>query len=527
MKLLIVDDEPLVQVGLSSMLDWKSLKIDICGTAKNGQEAYDMIQSDHPEIVITDIKMPIMSGIELLKRCREEMGDLPVFLMLTSYEDFQYARKALQYQAADYLIKLELNEEILKSSVKKAIQIVERQHPIVAQSSCDVQLSVLQNRFYIRLLNNLFDSDATFLQLQKDYNITFEPGWYAAVHLKVYPDHSDDPCDMTLYNNTIRMFENLISKYVSCNVVALDLKYFAAIFELDETEKMDEHYLKDALSNVAESLHNYYNVNIFSAIGSFVSKPDEICTSYNDAKRLANYLTEKQPIQTIHDLDTHKMKHQNIFNLSLFKKDIVKAFENYDTEALKNVTDNLLALFATDTIHYSQAVDAAGSILHFALSLMPDGHTTVSSIFANEPEGYLCLYQCKNVEQVLLFIQELTDGLLSHFESYQKNYKNHFIIEVKQYIDDHIYEKLSLQHVAQQFNISSNYLSQLFKQHLQIGFSEYVTHAKIECAKNMMRNDDMKIYEVAEKLGFENAFYFSKVFKKVNGISPKEYLVKK
>lgn len=95
-KLVIADDEPLIQVGLKSMIDWKKLDIEICGTASNGDNAWKLIQEHHPELVITDIQMPCSSGLELGKRCRDELGPLPVFIILTGYEDFQYAREAFR-----------------------------------------------------------------------------------------------------------------------------------------------------------------------------------------------------------------------------------------------------------------------------------------------------------------------------------------------------------------------------------------------------------------------------------------------
>ena len=107
-KLLIVDDEPLVQVGLKSMLNWNTLHIEICGIAGNGQEALDLIARLKPHIVIADIRMPVMSGLDLVRKCREQTGELPVFIMLTSYEEFEYAREALRYHVAEYLVKLEL-----------------------------------------------------------------------------------------------------------------------------------------------------------------------------------------------------------------------------------------------------------------------------------------------------------------------------------------------------------------------------------------------------------------------------------
>ena len=111
-RLLIVDDEPLVQVGIKSMLDWNSYDIEVAGTAPNGQAALKLIAEKHPDIVITDIKMPVMDGLSLIRECRDLYGDdLPEFIILTSYEDFKLAKEALQYHVNDYLIKVELTPE--------------------------------------------------------------------------------------------------------------------------------------------------------------------------------------------------------------------------------------------------------------------------------------------------------------------------------------------------------------------------------------------------------------------------------
>ena len=105
-QLLIVDDEPLVQIGIRSMLNWESMGIEIAGTATNGRQAYDIILEKHPEIVITDIKMPIMDGMQLIEKCQSQEHP-PLFILLTSYEEFALVKQAISYQVLDYLVKLE------------------------------------------------------------------------------------------------------------------------------------------------------------------------------------------------------------------------------------------------------------------------------------------------------------------------------------------------------------------------------------------------------------------------------------
>ena len=126
-KLLIVDDEPLVQVGIKSMLPWESMQIEISGIASNGQAALSLIENDMPDIVITDIKMPIMSGLELCRTVNERFGDqAPAFIILTSYEDFEMAREALTCRVSDYLVKLDLTPDVLRTSIERILPRLEK-----------------------------------------------------------------------------------------------------------------------------------------------------------------------------------------------------------------------------------------------------------------------------------------------------------------------------------------------------------------------------------------------------------------
>ena len=145
-------------------------------------------------------------------------------------------------------------------------------------------------------------------------------------------------------------------------------------------------------------------------------------------------------------------------------------------------------------------------------------------IFSSYSDGYRSIYRFTSVDQIIEWMMILRDGLCEVLKSKRKTYKAHVITNVQKYIGSHVNERLSLNEVAGVFGLSPNYLSILFKKNCQVGFSEYISQAKIAKAKSMLLEQDMKIYEVADRLGFESAFYFSKVFKKVEGISPREYI---
>ncbi|MBO7634712.1 MAG: AraC family transcriptional regulator, partial [Lachnospiraceae bacterium] len=212
------------------------------------------------------------------------------------------------------------------------------------------------------------------------------------------------------------------------------------------------------------------------------------------------------------------------FNMSIFKSSLTKAFEEYDSGELKKLIDSLCALFSEHPGGYVQALDAASNILYLAISLLSDGEELLTEMFADSPDGYRSLYLQKNVEQIVGWLTHFGKSMCAVFDERRNDHKNHIVSNVKKYISGHIQERLALDKVAAAFGISPNYLSQLFGKYSDLGFSEYVNSCKIRESKELLATGRYKVYEVADMLGYESAFYFSKVFKKVEGIAPTEYL---
>ena len=183
-KLLIVDDEPLVQAGIRSMVNWEDLNISIVGIAANGAAAYEMIKKYEVEIVITDIKMPVMSGLALARKCVDSGMDVPVFIFLTGYEDFHYAKEALTVQAIDYLIKLELTPEALIQSLDRAIaRLSELRY---SSRTPDLAINtIFREQFFTRLIFNLFEDEHQFLSQSKNLKIDFDYELYATGYIEI------------------------------------------------------------------------------------------------------------------------------------------------------------------------------------------------------------------------------------------------------------------------------------------------------------------------------------------------------
>lgn len=530
-KLLIVEDEPLVQIGIRSMINWADYGIEICDSARDGLQGLEYIEKYSPEIVITDIKMPQMDGLEMMKVCRQRHPKLPSFIVLTSYEEFALLKEAMQYHIVEYLIKIELNKEDLVQAVKKALDTIKE----VKDANLPVTASFLQStqsfydKFFIKLLLNLFESENQKRLQANELNLNFNADCYIVCHNEIVEytpmwEEADKTRLLNLYSSTIQMIREMAKKLITCYVVSLDTKHFSIIFCLDKKQENNyKELLTENLSQTYAMVHNYFNVNIRTSFGRLYHNLHHIPEAYQDARQIFAFVTDTTPILFYDDLP--KEKSQNyIFNMSLFRQDIIKAFEEFDTDTLTNIFNQIGDIFISQQAYYLQTVDAASNILYLAISHLPNGEETVSAIFVQDPNGYRSLYKQTNVEQIIQWMYKLRDGLCQVLTEQRKNYKNNIINNVKKYIDSHIDEKLNLNDVSSVFGISPNYLSQLFKKYSDMGFSDYITNKKISKAKILMSEGSLKLYEIADKLGFESSFYFSKVFKKVEGCSPRDYL---
>lgn len=416
MRVLLADDEPLVLIGLQSLLDWKALGYQICGTARNGQAALEMIEKNAPDIVIADIKMPRMDGLELARRCHER-APLPVFIMLTSYEEFEFVRSAMGAGAVDYLIKLELTAENLTAALQRAAAVAAREQSYRERVQPEMQAGFLsyRDRFLLRLYTGLIKDEAELNERIEALGLVFRPGEkYVVASCDLVPKSGDLTPEqlIRLSFSTARLIETTLENHLPCFVTGMDVKRLNVLLCLDEAAAQDmEAFLKPLLLRTSQIVHNYFTVTLYWAVAEPVSHLLALPRRCRELEAFRPLLCEQEPVLFSH-----------------------QGAENDATE------------------HKAQTV-----------------------------------------------------------------------ARIQQYIREHLSERLSLNDVAAVFNFSPNYTSQLFAKYGTSSFVEYVTEMRIAAAKEMLEQGDLKIYEIAEKLGFDSAFYFSKVFKKVTGQSPREY----
>ncbi len=525
-KILIVDDEPLSVVGIRSMIESLRMDIQVTDTAGNGEEALISMEKNMPDIVLTDIKMPVMDGLKLIRTCRERYGKkYPVFIMLTSYEDFRMAKQAITYNALEYLVKVELTEEMLRDAMLRAIEHIGplNDRGTEASTSGSSFLYRMREKFMISLLHDLFESEEQFSLQAKDLDLYFDHRQYVCCYGELlsaqnssltYAQHT------ALFSGSVRMMANLIDRSVKCHMITLDNSHFALIICADD--ELPEP--APLLERVFTSVHNYYNVTIRCGIGTTVSSPMSICDSFQFARSAFRRSDDDTPI--VQSPERGNAQSHDAFNISLVKKDLIRAFEEYDPALLSDTVSRLSLLLEEHPEHYVQALDLASNLLYLSISILPDGEDVLNEYFGDTPDSYLSLYRMNSVSQIIEWLDGYRKCMCALFEERRKDHKNRIVSDVRKYINGHTHDKLSLNEVAAIFGISPSYLSQLFGKYNDTGFNEYINICKIEEAKRLLREENHKVYEVADILKFGSEFYFSKVFKKIQGITPSEYISK-
>lgn len=415
LRILLADDEPLVLIGLQGMLEWEKLGYTICGTARNGKLALEAIEREKPDIVIADVKMPVMDGLSLAHACHEK-GPLPVFIMLTSSEDFSYARRAIEAGVVDYLVKMDLTPGSLCGALERASEKVKKERALTGQmpskSEMEEGLRTLQDRFLIRLYAGLIPDEAHLQQEMKGLDLHLDQPCLIAAWGEILPANAAMTTEQQLKLNLAccRMLETTLQNYLPVHATGTDVLHFSALFSLTEEQGRDgKAFLEPLLKKASQILYNYFSARLLWAVGRPAAAPLGLPRRCRELDTLRLLLSDSEPILFAEDMDS----------------------------------------------------DASASKLQT-------------------------------------------------------------VAQVKAYIRDHLSEKLTLADVAAVFSFSPGYLSQLFGKYGG-GFVEYITEARVAAAKEMLEKGDKKIYEIAEELGFESSFYFSKVFKKATGLSPREY----
>jgi len=507
-KLVIADDETSIRNALCSMIDWESENIEVCGVAKNGIEALDIIKKMEADIAILDIRMPIMDGLEVIAELKKLKLNTKT-IILSGYDAFSYAREALVQGASNYLLKPCRPEEILAAvlDVKKHMEAEQAEELRAKEKSEELESSRYDVRNK-RLADLILTTNEKMVSGCEE-KIGFKMGDHGFCIVIKPSDHF--LFHMQHQQFIIEYLENILPCVAGCiaeNIVAV----------LSDNIKSEKKLLRDGLIKLKQLLSSKFTLLVSIGVGNIVTRVDGLKPSYQNALKALDMIHFFGSDFVIF-YDSIYETQNNIYP-SKIENEIIEAIKNRDIGVCSKKVDE----FFYSSQEHSGGNGIIKNVIAILLSLY---HFTVISgfqaevIFGRPLELMEQIQKSRTPEELSQRIKSQCTWIIEQMK--ENVTKNRFVNEAVIYIRHNYHKDITLSTVAEEIFITPGYLSTLFKQALGDNFINYLNGVRIEKACELLKDVRLKTYEVANQVGFQDEKYFTKVFKKISGVSPSQY----
>ncbi|EQK41918.1 response regulator [[Clostridium] bifermentans ATCC 638] len=486
-KLYLLDDEPFILEGLKYIIDWEEYGFDVVGTSSNGEDGFNFIKNEDVDLIITDIMMPKMTGLELINNLKKIKHNAK-FIVLSAFQEFQYAKEAISMGAENYLTKPIDEDELIQTieEVKKKIEKIKLEK---------VDTKIFKNDLILKLICNK-NNDGVLDRLKLEgVNLNYKSLCVVIVEFAE---------GVNINNLILNHIDNLDYEY------CVNLQNQILII-------MDKESLsKDILRNLKDDLSRIANEHVYISRGKFVDSIYTLNCSYQSAKDIHEYKLVYPNISWIRE---YKEKSYNLENIDYIDFDHLK-------KLLLN-KDNKEALTYIESI-FSK--------------LKNDENLTVKQIKTKSIEVFLNVYNYFNDSKIIkgldLYLEKVINSVnLDQIQIELNNMIKHrqskleetddsispIILKLLRNIEKNYSKDLNLKEISETYNINSIYLGQLFQKETGILFSDYLNNFRVNKAKNLLVETSLKAAEIGELVGYANKNYFYRKFKDIVGITPSEW----
>lgn len=508
-KVLIADDEAIIREGIKCLLDWESLGFSIVGEASTGDQAYQEILRLSPDVVLMDIRMPGMLGIDVIREVRKKGFDGKI-MIVSGYSDFHYAQEAIHYGVQDYLTK-PIDEDELQNS------LLTLKEQLDATRAATDSAEHYRQKAHDTIVEDLLLGNAEISRLNLE-ELHLDAPVYQVVIYEKYSHNTEDASYR--FSDLLRVTNQDNNSYDSITLDYHEVLLLKGQFAIQKFNEFLERYEREKRPQKDSPLDT-----LFITYGECVSSLTDIPTSYQEAKKLLSR-------RFFCDQEQH-----TIGFLAL------PAFENN----VPIVNDDLLHEYAASLINYIQAFNrnmvaetlkelqtrlynASDSIENIKLFLadlclqikeqMNHLYSNVSIPFASNADIIRFINEKYYLYEIILFFTEQFEIIMSAIGN---STRDSVLDDILHYINHNYASNITLENIAPLFGYNSSYLGKIFSKKLGENFNSYVDHIRIEKSKELLLKEDMKVYSIAEKVGYRNVDYFHIKFKKYVGQSPAEF----
>lgn len=525
-SLLIVDDEKWVRQGLRSTIDWQAVGVEVLGEAEDGEEALKFIQHRTPDIIITDIKMPRMDGLALIETVKNRKMPSKI-IIISGYSDFSSAQKAIRCGASDYVLK-PIEETQVLDVVRKCVTELRRENEeheqLIRMTECIREsLPLARQRYIETLLTNVSALNGDWRTLWDRLQIQLNPNRLKAISVKVYDWGS----------NAVNAKERYLLRYALANIAEEIGKVMGKtlIISLDRHEADTDlvilqspyHGNDDGTGRGMESLiracRRYLGIGINIGI-SRISEVTNLQAAYQEAVQAganAFYDGYGKVYEAAQMEQTHLLQVQEYKGPNGWDTRFAHALKLGKEAALAEMIDELFSHVQMSRHKYPPHRIRSGLTALFGEieKKLESSRSSEQSYVNILPLPYCTLSELRG--ELLTIVRNFQ---LAHNTS---GNRKRFIELAIRYMEEHFAEAITMNNVAEHLYLNPSYFSKIFHEETGETFSKYLIRLRIDKTKNLLKDSTLKIYEVAQQVGYQDFRHFVKLFKDQEGITPAQY----
>lgn len=533
MKVFLVEDEYIVREGIKNNIDWEKNGYDFCGEASDGELAFPMISEKRPDIVITDIRMPFMDGIELSRMIKEEYPEIKI-IILSGHEEFEYAKAAIQIGVEEYLLKPINGDELLQvvNRVAQKIKEENESRETLQEGEGDENFEYAKRQ----LLSSLIDDNASLsdaMEQGKKIHLNLMAQCYNIMMLKLQRKNKEQGFSQRILE-LYKTMEDTLKEQDGQSIMFDRAPEGKVILFMGSGEEEIRRNMDVFAGQFREILPEYEDVTYFGSVGVPVMRLRELGESYEAASHGFSYRFLTEPNQIV---DNHTVfdqtRNEKKFSCSIGSVDI----QNLDKQKI----ESFLKGGEMDEIHFfveeymKNAGDAGKNSMIFRQYIVMDMFFAASHFLMQITDGREQLGEpfespeqmqkiVSDLEATVVYIKELFTKVMQVRDAQTTEHNSDVVENAKKYISENYHdEELTLNTVAHEVNVSPNHLSAMFSQKTGQTFVKYLTDVRMHRAKELLKCTSKRSNEICEEVGYRDPHYFSHLFKKNVGCSPIQY----
>lgn len=511
LKVLIIDDEPLIRKGLKTIIQWNDYDFDICGEAANGIEGLEKIDQLKPDLIIVDVKMPGMSGLEMIQKLKSANVNCKA-IILSGYSDFSYAQKALEYDVEYYLLK-PVDRKSLVEKVKTIYDSIVREKR--EEEDLNKSVEIYRDKILESLIHGEVDADF-YEKCNERYGFDFPWDCYQVILME--PEVTQDVEELLKLAAKIET-----QRYINSNGLGIlfCIGTNLAILSKNRMFKVNAGYFEE-INDIFKRICNF---DITFMAGTCVKSLNCISASYRHAYDLlckkfiygpARVISENPEIKICTEAGQDQIKQQDMQTII---RNICFAIELNCIQSINDLMEEVRTYYANSD--YSEEIIKVGYTYIYAgvINKLLDHNKEVKDLFEFKETVFFEIFNKKYLKQIHGFMKY---KLISVSDELSKIKPGTAMDRIRDHIDRNFGEDLKLENLARIFNYNSAYLGKLFKNSTGKHFNTYLDTLRMDKAQQMLK-DGMKVYQVAKKVGYDDIRYFYIKFRKYIGIPPSSY----